>query len=122
MIHPQGYVCSEAARGHDLVFSFLKWDKGGMYVLLATYLLKDGKALPEPEVVLWVSRSKKTATVFTCEWTNEKEEASPALDARVSFWLDVQIVRGHHFRESRKMEGNVVALHAARRKQHLSSL
>jgi hypothetical protein len=116
MIHPQGYRCSLAERAPDLVFSFLQWDDGGMYILLANYLYEDCKAFPDPEVVLWVSSSKKTATVFTCQWTNEKEVSSPALDARVSVWLDLQIIRGHHFLGLQKMPGNVVALHSVRRR------
>jgi hypothetical protein len=122
MIHPQGYRCSLADRSPDLVFSFLQWDEGGMYVLLTNYLFEDAKAFPEPEVVLWVSPSKKTATVFTCQWTNEKEVSSPALDARVSVWLDLQIIRGHHFLGLQKMPGNVVALHSTRRAQYVNSL
>jgi hypothetical protein len=123
MAHPQGYICSRVDGKPDLVFSFLQWDDGGgMYILLATYLMEDAKAFPEPEVVLWVSPSKKTATVFTCEWINEKEVASPALDARVSVWLNVQIARGHHFRGLRKMPGNVVAFHSTRRESYISPL
>jgi hypothetical protein len=122
MIHPQDRVCSEAPPSPDLVFGFLKWDDGGMYVLLANYRMEDCKAVPVPEVVLWVSRKEKRAVAITCEWPNEKEETSPALDTRVSIWLDLQIMRGHHFLGHRKMEGNVVALHSARREQYVNSL
>jgi hypothetical protein len=116
MIHPQGYVCSKAPRSPDLVFGFLRWDNGGMYVLLANYLMVDGQALPEPEVMLWISPREKRAVAVTCEWPNEKEVASPALDAQVFAWLELQIMRGHHFRGLQKMEGNVVALHSVRRR------
>jgi hypothetical protein len=122
MVHPQGYVCSRVDRSPDLVFGFLEWDDGGMYVLLANYLIEDAKTFPDPEVVLWVSPSKKTATVFTCKWPNEKEIESLGLNHRIFVWLELQLVRSHHFRGLRKMEGNVVPLHSVRREQYISPL
>ena len=97
MIRPSDYVVSKVDHHPDLVFGFLEQEGHSMYILLANYLIGDHKALPEPEVVLKVSPADRKATVFTCEWPNNKEVSSTALDRRVKTWLEKQVSYGHNF-------------------------
>jgi hypothetical protein len=98
MIYPQRYVRSVTDSG-DLVFGVLEVQGPQMYVLVASYLMEDGKLVPDPEIVIHVSPLDRKATVFTCQWVNDKEIASTGLDRRVFKWLQMQFERGHHFRQ-----------------------
>jgi hypothetical protein len=97
MIRPLDYMVSKADHHPDLVFGFLEQEGHSMYILLANYLIEERKALPEPEVVLKVSPEDNRATVFTCEWPNNKELSSTALDRHVNTWLEKQVSYGHTF-------------------------
>jgi hypothetical protein len=106
MTNPQGYRCSKATGHKDLVLGKLS----GGCVLLANYDMHDGLAHPDPEVVIQLSPSEKTATALTWEWNGRKE---PVNEKRVLSWLEMQLCRGHHFLGIHKEESNVVALHSS---------
>jgi hypothetical protein len=115
-IHPQNYVCSKVSPDDELVFGFLQQMGHDMYVAIAHYSFKGRTAVPDPEVVLWVSPLDRRATTVTCQWPNKKEVASRALDRRVKDWLEIQVAHGHNFwgLNAEKRKENVVALHVVK--------
>jgi hypothetical protein len=121
-IYPQRYVCSKADHNSELVFGFLKQEGHDMFVLIAHYSFKGRTAIPDPEVILWVSPLDKIATTVTCEWPNKKEVASRALDKWTANWLEAELRHGHHFSINIEKKDNVVPLRLGKGRPHANIL